>query len=107
MATGREVLLDDLPLELRSNTEQTEHSDQSWDRQLRKWAQAKLKSRTFSGDGLLTEAQPLFERIMFEAALDVTAGRKRDASILLGWGRNTLTRKMQELGMDQGEASDA
>ena len=107
MATGREVLLDDLPLELRSNTEQTEHSDQSWDRQLRKWAQAKLKSRTFSGDGLLTEAQPLFERIMIEAALDETAGRKRDASLLLGWGRNTLTRKMQELGMDQGDASDA
>ena len=107
MATGREVLLDDLPLELRSNSEQPEQSDQLWDRQLRKWAQAKLKSRTFSGDGLLAEAQPLFERIMIEAALDETAGRKRDASLLLGWGRNTLTRKMQELGMDQGHASDA
>ena len=106
MATGREVLLDDLPLELRSNTEQPEQSDQLWDRQLRKWAQAKLKSRTFSGDGLLAEAQPLFERIMIEAALDETAGRKRDASLLLGWGRNTLTRKMQELGMDQGNASE-
>jgi len=106
MATGREVLLDDLPLELRSNTEQPEQSDQLWDRQLRKWAQAKLKSRTFSGDGLLAEAQPLFERIMIEAALDETAGRKRDASLLLGWGRNTLTRKMQELGMDQGNAND-
>ena len=106
MATGREVLLDDLPLELRSNSEQPEQSDQLWDRRLRKWAQAKLKSRTFSGDGLLAEAQPLFERIMIEAALDETAGRKRDASLLLGWGRNTLTRKMQELGMDQGNASD-
>ena len=106
MATGREVLLDDLPLELRANSEQPEQSDQLWDRQLRKWAQAKLKSRTFSGDGLLAEAQPLFERIMIEAALDETAGRKRDASLLLGWGRNTLTRKMQELGMDQGNASD-
>ena len=106
MATGREVLLDDLPLELRSNAEQPEQSDQLWDRQLRKWAQAKLKSRTFSGDGLLAEAQPLFERIMIEAALDETAGRKRDASLLLGWGRNTLTRKMQELGMDQGNASE-
>ncbi len=106
MATGREVLLDDLPLELRSNIEQPEQSDQLWDRQLRKWAQAKLKSRTFSGDGLLAEAQPLFERIMIEAALDETAGRKRDASLLLGWGRNTLTRKMQELGMDQGNASE-
>ena len=106
MATGREVLLDDLPLELRSNSEQPEQSDQLWDRQLRKWAQAKLKSRTFSGDGLLAEAQPLFERIMIEAALDETARRKRDASLRLGWGRNTLTRKMQELGMDQGNASE-
>ena len=35
MATGREVLLDDLPLELRSNSEQPEQSDQLWDRQLR------------------------------------------------------------------------
>jgi two-component system nitrogen regulation response regulator GlnG len=35
-----------------------------------------------------------------------TSGRRRDASILLGWGRNTLTRKINELGMDQPEGDD-
>ena len=48
---------------------------------------------------LLDTALPEFERIMIEAALQRTHGRKRDASILLGWGRNTLTRKMKELNM--------
>ena len=107
MATGREVLLEDLPLELKSEANHAQGSEQSWDRQLKRWAQSKLKSRAFSSEGLLAEAQPQFERVMIEAALDETAGRKRDASVLLGWGRNTLTRKMQELGMDQGDADDA
>ncbi len=107
MATGRKVLLEDLPLELKSDANHAQGSEQSWDRQLKRWAQSKLKSRAFSNEGLLAEAQPQFERVMIEAALDETAGRKRDASVLLGWGRNTLTRKMQELGMDQGDADDA
>ena len=42
---------------------------------------------------------PAFERIMIETALKHTAGRRRDAAVLLGWGRNTLTRKIKELGM--------
>ncbi len=40
---------------------------------------------------------------MIETALKHTGGRRRDASILLGWGRNTLTRKINELGMDHPE----
>ena len=46
---------------------------------------------------LLDTAVPKFERIMIDAALRKTGGRKKDAAELLGWGRNTLTRKMQEL----------
>lgn len=46
---------------------------------------------------------PEFEKIMIETALKHTEGRRRDASILLGWGRNTLTRKINELGMDRAE----
>jgi two-component system nitrogen regulation response regulator GlnG len=38
---------------------------------------------------------------MIESALAHTRGRKRDAAELLGWGRNTLTRKMKELGMSE------
>ena len=47
---------------------------------------------------ILDVAVPEFERIMIETALGHTGGRRRDASLLLGWGRNTLTRKLQELG---------
>ena len=57
--------------------------------------------------GILDEAVPAFERIMIETALKHTAGRRRDASILLGWGRNTLTRKIKELGMEEGTETEA
>jgi two-component system nitrogen regulation response regulator GlnG len=36
---------------------------------------------------------------MISTALERTGGRRQDAAKLLGWGRNTLTRKIQELGM--------
>ena len=42
---------------------------------------------------------------MIEIALKHSHGRKRDAAILLGWGRNTLTRKMQELDMSRSRSS--
>lgn len=42
---------------------------------------------------------PAFEKIMIESALQHTAGRRRDAAELLGWGRNTLTRKIKELNL--------
>ncbi|MCZ6503229.1 MAG: nitrogen regulation protein NR(I), partial [Gammaproteobacteria bacterium] len=47
-----------------------------------------------------------FERIMIECALRQTGGRKRDASLLLGWGRNTLTRKINELGLGSSDLVD-
>ena len=43
--------------------------------------------------------QDLVEKILIEAALQKTSGRKNDAAKLLGWGRNTLTRKIKELGL--------
>ena len=44
---------------------------------------------------------PLFEKVMIETALQNAGGRRQDAAKLLGWGRNTLTRKIKELGMDE------
>ena len=55
--------------------------------------------------GILNTATPAFERAAIETALQHTAGRKRDAAELLGWGRNTLTRKIQELGIAEDSAS--
>ena len=40
----------------------------------------------------------MFERTLIDIALKHTRGRRRDAANLLGWGRNTLTRKIKELG---------
>jgi two-component system nitrogen regulation response regulator GlnG len=37
---------------------------------------------------------------MIKSALRHTGGRRQDAALLLGWGRNTLTRKLRELGLD-------
>ena len=46
---------------------------------------------------ILSEATPEFERVMLEAALAFTSNHKQEAARLLGWGRNTLTRKIKEL----------
>ncbi len=48
-------------------------------------------------------ALPAMERILIRAALKRTQGHRQDAAKLLGWGRNTLTRKLKELGMAEGE----
>ncbi|MCH8542553.1 MAG: nitrogen regulation protein NR(I) [Alcanivorax sp.] len=97
MASGREVLVDDLPMELNQQDARPEINS-SWEKSLRQWAE-----RALSGGerGILDSAVPVFERAMIEVALNHTGGRRRDAASLLGWGRNTLTRKIKELGMDE------
>jgi two-component system nitrogen regulation response regulator GlnG len=96
MASGREVHLTDLPPELSQAPLGQQSEGQDWHSLLRSWANTELSR----GSGqLLEQALPEFERVMIETALQHTHGRKRDASLLLGWGRNTLTRKMKELGL--------
>ncbi|MBF7142181.1 MULTISPECIES: nitrogen regulation protein NR(I) [Pseudomonas] len=104
MASGREVHVSDLPPELL-NLPQDAAPVTNWEQALRQWADQALARGQSS---LLDSAVPSFERIMIETALKHTAGRRRDAAILLGWGRNTLTRKIKELGMkvDGGEEED-
>jgi len=52
---------------------------------------------------LLGEVIPKIEVVMIQAALKHTGGHRQNAAKLLGWGRNTLTRKIKELGMDDDE----
>ena len=99
MATGREVRIEDLPTELRESESQQNPGD-DWEKVLGSWSSRKLALIKPGERGLLAEALPKFERTMIQSALKQTGGRKRDASILLGWGRNTLTRKISELGME-------
>jgi two-component system nitrogen regulation response regulator GlnG len=42
---------------------------------------------------------------MIDVALEFTGGRRQEAARLLGWGRNTLTRKIKELGMEEAEGA--
>ncbi len=102
MASGREVLIEDLPPELlQQNT--APQPAANWEQGLRHWADQALARGQAN---LLDEAVPIFERIMIETALKHTAGRRRDAALLLGWGRNTLTRKIKELGMHMDSIED-
>ncbi len=93
MASSREVHLTDLPPEFAEQKVET-GSPGSWTEALRLWADQQL---ALGQSGILDEATPLFERTLIDIALKHTAGRKRDAANLLGWGRNTLTRKLKEL----------
>lgn len=95
MASGREVHISDLPPELLS-LPQDSAPVTNWEQALGQWADQALAR---GQSNLLDSAVPAFERIMIETALKHTAGRRRDAAVLLGWGRNTLTRKIKELGM--------
>ena len=104
MASGREVLVSDLPPELISQTDPPSTQGTgygNWEQLLKQWCDAELaEGRT----GILDRAVPIFEKIMIESALSHTGGRKRNAAELLGWGRNTLTRKLKELNMHSSES---
>lgn len=97
MAAGREIHLSDLPPELVKGTVETADSGQSdWRELLHHWARNELVQGKHH---ILQEATPAFEKVMIEVALQHSEGRKRDAAELLGWGRNTLTRKIKDLGI--------
>jgi two-component system nitrogen regulation response regulator GlnG len=95
MSPSQMVHLDDLPPELQHAETETAASD-NWEDGLRQWANRHLAQ---GEEAILDKATPRFERIMIESALKHTGGRRQDAAKLLGWGRNTLTRKIKELGM--------
>lgn len=97
MASSREVQLGDLPPELLSQQPSSKANCNDWEQALAQWASMQMDSHP---SGILTEAQPAFEKIMIQTALRHAGGRKGDAAKLLGWGRNTLTRKMKELKLD-------
>ena len=92
MAAGRDVAMDDLPPELFDVQKTVSSGD--W----RTLLAQEIQQRLEAGESrILDELVPEFERLALEVALQKTAGRKKDAAELLGWGRNTLTRKLKEI----------
>jgi two-component system nitrogen regulation response regulator GlnG len=98
MASGQQVHVDDLPPELlAAPPSKPPASGGDWRNDLRTWARESLAQ---GRERILEEALPALETILIEVALAHTGGRRQDAAKLLGWGRNTLTRKIKELGLE-------
>jgi two-component system nitrogen regulation response regulator GlnG len=102
-APGREIRPEDLPADLGGATLGSSQDD--WARSLSAWARNHVEGGA-SAVPLLDAAQPEFERTLIRVALAKCEGRRQDAAKVLGWGRNTLTRKMRELGMEEGRGTD-
>jgi len=95
VAAGREIARADIPADLGGGGAASVTAD--WAQALAGWAQGRLAA----GDlRLLDAATPEFERTLIREALKSARGGRQEAARLLGWGRNTLTRKLKELGMD-------
>jgi two-component system nitrogen regulation response regulator GlnG len=92
------IHLSDLPHELQPDAgKQSEFTTQNWQDGLLNWTQQQLAA----GSRQIAELViPQVEKILIKAALNKTGGRKNDAANLLGWGRNTLTRKIKEHGIE-------
>ena len=94
-AAGREIVEQDLPAELGARVTS---EDGGWTERLDRWADDHLANQ--QDKPLLDDAVPAFERTLIRVALKRSRGKRLEAARLLGWGRNTLTRKIKELGLD-------
>ena len=94
-APGREIREEDIPEDLGGEGAAPNADD--WCRELEAWATRHLAG---GGPPLLDIATERFERTLAQAALERVQGRRQEAARLIGWGRNTLTRKLRELGLE-------
>ena len=86
---------------VQNNQVSQNNHNQSWQQALAIWAEQSLQTGEID---ILQTATPEFERVLLKAALNHSGGKKIAAANLLGWGRNTLTRKLQQLGITSSEA---
>ncbi|MBD3669623.1 MAG: nitrogen regulation protein NR(I) [Gammaproteobacteria bacterium] len=100
MSPGKVVRMEDLPPELKEE-KGAASSGEDWESALRRWVDTHLAQ---GQSNILDNTTPRYEKIMIEEALKYTGGRRQDAAKLLGWGRNTLTRKIKELGMEEARS---
>lgn len=94
MSPGQIVQMEDLPVELSAEgggDHTRRNSD--WQQLFRQWAAGKALS---GQESALADVVPMVEQLLMEVALEKTAGKRQEAAKLLGWGRNTLTRKLKE-----------
>ena len=98
LAPGQVISVTDLPAGMAAELDaDAGPSASGWQLLLEETVQHKL---TLGQNAILAEVGPQFERVLLRTALAFTRGRKQEAARRLGWGRNTLTRKLKELEID-------
>ena len=99
MAAGNDVHLDDLPPELLQPPREASSTvvAEGWQDALRQWVDEQLR---LGHVNIAKDAIESAESILITTALGATRGRRQEAAKLLGYGRNTLTRKIAELHLD-------
>ncbi|MDR2366423.1 MAG: nitrogen regulation protein NR(I), partial [Zoogloeaceae bacterium] len=98
MAPGQQIEISDLPPELREAPVERIAGD--WEDALAEEVDRLLAAAT---PDLHEKLLRIFERVLIARALKQTGGRRIEAAQLLGIGRNTITRKIQELGITEDE----
>jgi two-component system nitrogen regulation response regulator GlnG len=98
-AAGREIQMYDLPQEMRIRGSGIGEGE--WESLLVEWAKDALEKGNAGEGALLDLAKPQFERALLSAALIFSKGKKLEAAKLLGWSRNTITRKIKELNISE------
>jgi two-component system nitrogen regulation response regulator GlnG len=94
MASGREIHLHDLPPEFLNSSVEKSHIDGNWEMLLRTFIDTLLLNKEAA---IAEHVIDRVESLLIKAALDYTQGKRHEAALLLGYGRNTLTRKIKEL----------
>jgi len=95
MAPAKMVGVEDLPQDVLQSIATAQ--PQEWESSLAMLVRQKLmRGQTDVLDDLLKR----FEAILLRVALDHTGGHRQNAAKVLGWGRNTLTRKLKDLDID-------
>ena len=96
MSPTQNIKVEDLPSEIKDHEAQEVEASSDWEQGLAAW----LKELSEHKDSdLLDIVNPKLDKILIQTALEKTNGRKNEAAVLLGWGRNTLSKKIKELGL--------
>jgi two-component system nitrogen regulation response regulator GlnG len=96
MSPTQNIKVEDLPSEVKDHEAQEVEASSDWEQGLAAWLKELSKNKD---SDLLDIVNPKLDKILIQTALEKTNGRKNEAAVLLGWGRNTLSKKIKELGL--------
>ena len=98
MASGREIHKNELPPELLHSRDEKRPPQDNWQAMLHKSVEQQLHQGQAE---VAKHVIPIVESILIKAALNFSGGKRHEAAKLLGYGRNTLTRKIKELDIEE------